>query len=146
MAPFVAQGIMKLIESTGEPIEGKRAVIIGRSQLVGKPVSFMLLENNATVSVCHTHTMNLEKFTRAADILIVAAGHPHTVGRKMVKEGAIVIDVGVNQIGTRLVGDVDYDEVKSVAGWITPVPGGLGPVTIATLLHNLVEAAKIYEW
>jgi methylenetetrahydrofolate dehydrogenase (NADP+)/methenyltetrahydrofolate cyclohydrolase len=142
MVPFVAQGIIKIIESTGETIEGKRAVIIGRSQLVGKPASFLLLENNATVSICHTHTTNLEKFTKSADILIAAAGHPHTVNQRMVKEGAIVVDVGVNQIGTKLVGDVDYDEVKNVAGWITPVPGGLGPVTIATLLHNLVEAAK----
>ncbi len=142
MAPFVAQGIMKIIESTEETIEGKRAVIIGRSQLVGKPVSYLLLEKNATVSICHTHTPNLEKFTKAADILVVAAGHPHTVNQKMVKEGAIVIDVGVNQVGTRLVGDVDFDGVKDVAGWITPTPGGVGPVTIATLLRNLVEAAK----
>ena len=140
--PFVAKGIIKLIESTGEKIEGKRAVIIGRSQLVGKPVSFLLLEKNATVSICHSQTTDLHKFTRSADLLITAAGHPHTINKSMVKEGAIVIDVGVNQIGTKLVGDIDYDEVKNVAGWIAPVPGGVGPVTIVMLLDNLIEAAK----
>lgn len=142
MPPFVAKGIIKLIESTGESIEGKRAVVVGRSQLVGKPVAFMLLEKNATVSIVHSQTRDLAAFTKKADILVVAAGHPHTVTGKMVKEGAIVIDVGITQVGMRLVGDVDREEVERVASWITPVPGGVGPVTIAMLLDNLVEAAK----
>lgn len=142
MVPFVASGIMKLIESTGENLEGKRAVVIGRSQLVGKPIAFLLLQKNATVSICHSQTPDLKRFTQKADILVVAAGHPHTVNKEMVKEGAIVIDVGVNQVGTRLIGDVDFEDVEKVAGWITPVPGGVGPVTIAMLLHNVVRAAQ----
>lgn len=142
MPPFVAKGIIKLIDSTGENIEGKRAVVVGRSQLVGKPVSFMLLERNATVSVVHSQTTDLSAFTKNADILVVAAGHPYTITRDMVKEGAIIIDVGLTQVGTRLIGDVDHDEVKDKAGWITPVTGGVGPVTIAMLLDNLVEACK----
>jgi len=142
MVPFVASGIMKLIESTGENLEGKRAVVIGRSQLVGKPIAFLLLQKNATVSICHSQTPDLKRFTQKADVLVVAAGHPHTVNKEMVKEGAIVIDVGVNQVGTRLIGDVDFEDVEKVAGWITPVPGGVGPVTIAMLLHNVVKAAQ----
>ena len=142
MPPFVAKGIIKLIDSTGESIEGKRAVIVGRSQLVGRPVSFMLLERNATVSVVHSQTPDLSTFTKNADILVVAVGHPHTITRNMVKEGVIIIDVGLSQVGTRLVGDVDHEEVQEVAGWITPVLGGVGPVTIAMLLDNLVEACK----
>lgn len=142
MVPFVARGIMKLIEHTGEELEGKRAVVVGRSQLVGEPVSFLLLEENATVSVCHSLTPDLASFTKMADILVVSAGQPHIIKGNMVKEGAVVIDVGVNQVGTRLTGDVDYDPVKDKASWITPVPGGVGPVTIAMLLDNLVKAAK----
>ena len=142
MVPFVASGIMKLIESTGENLEGKRAVVIGRSQLVGKPIAFLLLQKNATVSICHSQTPDLKRFTQKADVLVVAAGHPHTVNKEMVKEGAIVIDVGVNHVGTRLIGDVDFEDVEKVAGWITPVPGGVGPVTIAMLLHNVVRAAQ----
>lgn len=142
MVPFVATGIIKLIESTGIDLEGKRAVVVGRSQLVGKPLAFLLLEKNATVSICHSITSNLEAYTKEADLLVVAAGHPRIINSRMVKEGAVVVDVGVNQIGSRLLGDVDYEEVKNVAGWITPVPGGVGPVTIAMLLDNLVEAAR----
>ncbi len=142
MVPFVARGIMKLIEHTGEDLEGKRAVVVGRSQLVGEPVSFLLLEQNATVSVCHSMTPDLSTFTKKADVLVVSAGQPRIIKGNMVKEGAIVIDVGVNQVGTRLIGDVDYDTVKDKASWITPVPGGVGPVTIAMLLDNLVKAAK----
>lgn len=142
MLPFVGRGIVSLIESTGENLEGKRAVIVGRSQLVGKPVSFLLLQKNATVSICHSETSNLAAFTRKADILVVAAGHPNTITGNMVKEGAIVIDVGVNNVGTHLVGDVDHKEAEKVAAWITPVVGGVGPVTIAMLLDNVVGAAE----
>jgi len=143
MVPFVAKGIMKLIESTGIDLAGKRAVVVGRSQLVGKPLSFLLLEKNATVSICHSATADLVSYTRKADLLVVAAGHPQTIYSKMVKEGAVVIDVGVNQVGSRLIGDVDYEEVKNIASWITPVPGGVGPVTIAMLLDNLINAARL---
>ncbi len=142
MPPFVAKGIIKLIDSTGESIAGKRAVVVGRSQLVGKPVSFMLLERNATVSVVHSQTPDLSEFTKKADILVVAAGHPYTITGEMVKEGSIVIDVGLSQVGTRLVGDVDHAEAQEKASWITPLIGGVGPVTIAMLLDNLVEACK----
>lgn len=142
LMPFVGRGIINLIESTGVNLEGKRVVIVGRSQLVGKPVSFLLLQKNATVTICHSETKNLTAFTRQADILVVAAGHPNTIKGNMVKEGAIVIDVGVNNVGTHLVGDVDYKEVEKVADWITPVPGGVGPVTIVMLLDNVVRAAE----
>lgn len=142
MVPFVASGIMKLIEATGINLEGKRAVVVGRSQLVGKPLAFLLLERNATVSICHSATTDLTSYTKKADLLVVAAGHPRTITSRMVREGAVVIDVGVNQIGSHLTGDVDYEEVKNVASWITPVPGGVGPVTIAMLLDNLINAVR----
>ncbi len=141
MVPFVAKGVMKLIESTGIDLTGKRAVVVGRSQLVGKPLAFLLLEKNATVSICHSVTADLAAYTKKADLLVVAAGNPRTINSKMVKEGSVVVDVGVNQVGSRLIGDVDYEEVKNIASWITPVPGGVGPVTIAMLLDNLVKAA-----
>ena len=142
LIPYVAKGIMKLIAATGENLAGKRAVIVGRSQLVGKPVAFLLLEKEVTVSICHSQTPDLAAFTRKADLLVVAAGTPRLITAEMVKVGAIVINVGVNLAGTRLVGDVDYRGVEKVAGWITPVPGGTGPVTIAMLLENLLEAAQ----
>lgn len=142
MVPFVATGIIKLIESTGIDLQGKRAVVVGRSQLVGKPLAFLLLEKNATVSICHSQTADLASFTKKADLLVVAAGHPRTITSRMIKEGAVVIDVGANQIGTHIIGDVDYEEAKDVASWITPVPGGVGPVTIAMLLDNLIRAAR----
>lgn len=142
LIPFVAKGIMKLITATGENLAGKRAVIVGRSQLVGKPVAFLLLEKEVTVSICHSQTPDLAAFTRRADLLIVAAGSPRLITAEMIKAGAIVIDVGVNLAGTRLVGDVDYRGVEKIAGWITPVPGGTGPVTIAMLLENLLEAVQ----
>lgn len=142
MVPFVAKSIMKLIAATEENLKSKRAVVVGRSELVGKPVAFLLLEKDVTVSVCHSQTPDLATFTKKADLLVVAAGNPRMITAEMVKEGAIVIDVGVNLAGTRLVGDVDYRSVEKVAGWITPVPGGVGPVTIAMLLENLLDAAK----
>lgn len=140
--PFVAKGIMKLIAATGENLAGKRAVIVGRSALVGKPLAFLLLEKGAGVTICHSRTPDLAALTGKADLLIAAAGRPRLIKAGMVKEGAIVIDVGDNHAGTRLVGDVDYRAVEKAAGWITPVPGGVGPVTIAMLLENLLEATQ----
>lgn len=134
-------GIIHLIESTGESIEGKRAVCIGRSRLVGKPVGLMLLNRNATVTFCHTRTRDLVTEARNADILIVAAGQPGLIGADMIKAGAIVIDVGITTINNRLVGDVDFDAVQEVAGFITPVPGGVGPMTRAMLLQNTLKLA-----
>lgn len=145
IVPFVAKGVMKLIESTGIELAGKRAVVVGRSQLVGKPLAFLLLEKNATVSICHSATPVLASYTKKADLLVVAAGRPRTINSKMVKEGAVVVDVGMNQVGSRLIGDVDYEEVKNIASCITPVPGGVGPVTIAMLLDNLIKAAGSHE-
>ena len=133
--------IIHLIESTGESIEGKRAVCIGRSRLVGKPVGLMLLNRNATVTFCHTRTRDLVTEARNADILIVAAGQPGLIGADMIKAGAIVIDVGITTINNHLVGDVDFDAVQEVAGFITPVPGGVGPMTRAMLLQNTLKLA-----
>lgn len=135
------RGIMELIRSTGVSIAGKRAVVIGRSNIVGKPVAQLLLAADATVTVCHSKTENLAEITRAADILVAAVGRKKFVTADMVKPGAIVIDVGMNRDDEGLFGDVDFDNVKDVAGYITPVPGGVGPMTIAMLLLNTVESA-----
>ena len=135
------RGIIELIESTGEKICGKNAVVIGRSNIVGKPIAMLLLNNNATVTVCHSKTVNIKEITRSADILVVAVGKKHFVTADMVKRGAIVIDVGMNRYEGGLYGDVDFDGVKDVAGYITPVPGGVGPMTIAMLLQNTVDGA-----
>ncbi|NMB35734.1 MAG: bifunctional 5,10-methylene-tetrahydrofolate dehydrogenase/5,10-methylene-tetrahydrofolate cyclohydrolase [Firmicutes bacterium] len=143
LIPYVAKGIMRLITATGESLAGKRAVVVGRSRLVGKPVALLLLERGIAVSICHSQTPDLAAFTKKADLLVVAAGKPRLITQKMVKTGAIVIDVGVNFAGTRLVGDVDYWDVKKTAGWITPVPGGVGPMTITMLFENLLEAVKV---
>jgi methylenetetrahydrofolate dehydrogenase (NADP+)/methenyltetrahydrofolate cyclohydrolase len=134
---------MKLIESTGVDIRGKHAVVIGRSNTVGKPMALLLLQASATVTVCHSATPDLGLHTRQADILVAAVGRRHTVTREMVKPGAVVIDVGINRNEEgKLQGDVDLDGVREVAGWITPVPGGVGPMTITMLLVNTVEAAE----
>jgi methylenetetrahydrofolate dehydrogenase (NADP+)/methenyltetrahydrofolate cyclohydrolase len=134
---------MKLIESTGVDMRGKHAVVIGRSNTVGKPMALLLLQANATVTVCHSATPDLGLHTRQADILVAAVGRRHTVTREMVKPGAVVIDVGINRNEEgKLQGDVDFDGVREVAGWITPVPGGVGPMTITMLLVNTVEAAE----
>lgn len=133
-------GIMELIKSTGESVEGKHAVVIGRSNIVGKPVALMLLAANATVTVCHSKTKDLEKYTRDADILVVAIGVKEFVTGDMVKKGAIVIDVGMNR-ADKLYGDVHFESASAVAGYITPVPGGVGPMTITMLLSNTVKAA-----
>ena len=141
--PCTPKGVIQMIDSTGQDIVGKRAVVIGRSNIVGKPVAMLLLHRHATVTICHSRTTNLPGVVREADILIAAIGKPLFVIPDMVKEGAIVIDVGINRLADgKLVGDVDFDRVKERAGWITPVPGGVGPMTIAMLLHNTLESAK----
>lgn len=138
--PCTAMAIRNLIP---EDVSGKHAVIVGRSNIVGKPVAKLLLQNDATVTVCHSKTENLEKYTKDADILIVAAGKPNLIKASMVKPGATVIDVGINRVDGKLTGDVDYAMVKNVAGHITPVPGGVGPVTVAMLMSNTVDAAMM---
>ncbi|MBQ9624201.1 MAG: bifunctional methylenetetrahydrofolate dehydrogenase/methenyltetrahydrofolate cyclohydrolase FolD [Treponema sp.] len=149
--PCTPHGIIVLLERMGIETSGKHAVVIGRSNIVGKPVSLLLArkETNCTVTICHTGTKNMAEITRQADILIAASGHPHTVTADMIKEGAVVIDVGVNRIpdstkksGFRLIGDCDFDEIKEKASYITPVPGGVGPMTIAMLMYNTLEAAE----
>ncbi len=136
-------GCIKLIESTGTDIRGKHAVVIGRSNNVGKPMALMLLQKNATVTVCHSATPNLKLHTLQADIVASAVGRQNTVTADMVKPGALVIDVGMNRNAQgKLCGDVDFEAVKEVAGWITPVPGGVGPMTITMLLVNTLEAAE----
>ena len=141
---FVActpRGIMELINSTGVKIAGLRAVVVGRSNIVGKPVATLLLNADATVTVCHSKTVNLADITREADILVAAVGKKKFITADMVKRGAVVIDVGMNRDEEGLFGDVDFENVKDVAGYITPVPGGVGPMTIAMLLMNTVDGA-----
>ncbi len=136
-------GCIKLLESTGIDLRGKHAVVIGRSNNVGKPMALMLLQKNATVTVCHSATQNLKAHTLQADIIVAAVGRQNTVTADMVKAGAVVIDVGMNRNAEgKLCGDVDFAAVKEVAGWITPVPGGVGPMTITMLLVNTLEAAE----
>ncbi len=135
-------GILKLLEAYGVEIDGKDAVVIGRSNIVGKPMALSLLNKNATVTVCHSHTKNLSEITKKADILVVAIGKKHFVTADMVKTGAVVIDVGINRTDEGLFGDVDFENVKEKASYITPVPGGVGPMTIAMLMTNLVKATK----
>ncbi|MEB3101438.1 bifunctional methylenetetrahydrofolate dehydrogenase/methenyltetrahydrofolate cyclohydrolase FolD [Ferviditalea candida] len=141
--PCTPAGVIELIKRTGIAIAGRHAVVVGRSNIVGKPVSLLLLRENATVTICHSRTANMEDITRQADILVVAVGKAKMIGARHVKPGAVVIDVGVNRLedGT-LAGDVDFDEVKEIAGHITPVPGGVGPMTIAMLLSNTLESAR----
>ncbi len=140
--PCTPHGVIELIKSTGISMEGKHAVVVGRSNIVGKPVSLLLLHENATVTMCHSRTKNLEEQTRQADILVVAVGIAHLIKKEHVKEGAIVIDVGMNRLDGKLTGDVLFDEVKEVASHITPVPGGVGPMTITMLMQNTVISAK----
>jgi len=151
--PCTPHGVIQLLMHSGVPIEGANVVIVGRSNIVGKPLANMLIQKNktgnATVTVCHTRTKDLAHITKQADIVIAAAGRPNTVTADMVKEGVVVIDVGVNRVedatkkrGYRLVGDVDFEAVKEKASFITPVPGGVGPMTITMLLYNTVESAK----
>lgn len=141
--PCTPKGVIHMIDSTGVDIAGKRAVVIGRSNIVGKPVAMLLLHRHATVTICHSRTKDLPSVVREADIVIAAIGKPLFVTRDMIKDGAVVIDVGINRLADgKLVGDVDFDRVKERAGWITPVPGGVGPMTIAMLLQNTLESAK----
>jgi methylenetetrahydrofolate dehydrogenase (NADP+)/methenyltetrahydrofolate cyclohydrolase len=141
--PCTPKGVIHMIDSTGLDIAGKRAVVIGRSNIVGKPVAMLLLHRHATVTICHSRTKDLPSVVRGADIVIAAIGKPFFVTPDMVKEGAVVIDVGINRLADgKLVGDVDFDRVKERAGWITPVPGGVGPMTIAMLLQNTLESAQ----
>jgi methylenetetrahydrofolate dehydrogenase (NADP+)/methenyltetrahydrofolate cyclohydrolase len=145
--PCTPHGIQQLLIRSGIETSGAEAVVVGRSNIVGKPIANMLLQKkkgaNATVTICHTGTKDIASHTRRADILIVAAGKPKTITADMVKEGVVVIDVGVNRLPTGLVGDVDFETVKEKAKAITPVPGGVGPMTIAMLMYNTVQAAKI---
>lgn len=135
-------GILELLDQARVPVEGSHAVVVGWSVIVGKPTAFLLLQRHATVTICHIWTTDLAHHTRQADILVVAAGKPGLIKGEMVKEGAVVIDVGINRVGDRLVGDVDFEEVKEKASLITPVPGGVGPLTVAMLLKNAVLACK----
>jgi methylenetetrahydrofolate dehydrogenase (NADP+) / methenyltetrahydrofolate cyclohydrolase len=143
LVPATPRGVMELIGSAGVDPAGKEAVIVGRSNLVGRPLFFLLLGANATVTVCHSRTRDLAEVCRRAEILVAAAGRPRLVTAEMVRPGATVIDVGTNRTDDGLVGDVDFEAAKQVAGAITPVPGGVGPMTIAMLLANTVEAARL---
>ena len=144
--PCTPAGIMELIAESGVEPEGKNCVVIGRSNIVGKPMSMLLLHKNGTVTTCHSRTKNLSEITKQADILVAAVGRANFVTADMVKEGAVVIDVGMNRLDDgRLVGDVDFENVEKVAGAITPVPGGVGPMTISMLMKNTVTAAKRAE-
>lgn len=141
--PCTPYGIVEMIKSKNIEIEGKHVVVVGRSNIVGKPVGQLLLNENATVTYCHSRTKNMKELTKQADIVIAAVGKAHLLGADYFKQGAVVIDVGVNRIETgKLVGDVVFDEVKEVASYITPVPGGVGPMTITMLLANTITAAK----
>jgi methylenetetrahydrofolate dehydrogenase (NADP+)/methenyltetrahydrofolate cyclohydrolase len=142
LVPATPQGVMELIAAAGVDPEGKEAVIVGRSNLVGRPLFSLMLGANATVTVCHSRTRDLGEVCRRAEILVAAAGRPHLIGGEMIRPGATVIDVGINSTEDGLVGDVDFDAAREVAGAITPVPGGVGPMTIAMLLANTVDAAR----
>ena len=136
---------MKLLEEYNVDLKGANVVVLGRSNIVGKPLAQCLLNEDATVTICHSKTKNLSEITKNADIVISAIGKPNFVTSDMIKENAVVIDVGINRLETGLVGDVDFENVKEKASYITPVPGGVGPMTIAMLLHNVVIAAKYLE-
>jgi len=143
LVPCTPHGVIRMLELEGIPIAGKRAVIIGRSNIVGKPMASLLLARNATVTVCHSRTADLPAVTRQADILVAAIGKPGFVTADMVGPGTVVIDVGINRVGDKLTGDVDFERVKEVAAAITPVPGGVGPLTIVMLMHNTLKAARM---
>jgi len=140
--PCTPEGIIQLLDYYKVKIEGENAVILGRSNIVGKPISFLLLERNATVTICHSRTQNLSAITRSADILIAAIGKPNFVTADMIKDEAVIIDVGINRVDNKLIGDVDYQPVLQKASLITPVPGGVGPMTIAMLMANTLQSFK----
>lgn len=142
--PCTPLGVMEILKEYKIPIKGKHAVVIGRSRIVGRPLSQMLIKEDATVTVCHSRTENLAEIVRSADIVISAVGKANLVTADMIKEGACVIDVGINRVDGKLCGDVDFENVKEVAGWITPVPGGVGPMTVTMLLYNTARAAGVF--
>ena len=140
--PCTPAGVMRMLESEGVPLAGRHAAVVGRSNIVGKPAALLLLQRDATVTICHSKTVDLAAITRRADVLIAAVGRARLITAEMVKPGACVIDVGTNRLADgKLCGDVDFGRVKEVAGWITPVPGGVGPMTVAMLVSNTVRAA-----
>jgi len=144
--PCTVNAVMELLNATGLEFAGKEVVIVGHSEIVGKPLSLLLLEKLATVTVCHIGTSKagkLEEHVRRAEVLIVAVGRAGLIKGEWIKEGAVVIDVGINRVGDKIVGDVEFDEAQKRASWITPVPGGVGPLTVTMLMRNLVEAAKL---
>jgi len=143
LMPCTPAGVMKFFEEYGIELRGRNAVMVGHSNIVGKPLASMLLNADATVSVCHIYTRDLASYTRNADILCVATGVPHLIKADMVKEGAVVIDIGISRLNGKIVGDVDFEAVKEKASAITPVPGGVGPMTITMLLYNTVKAFKM---
>ena len=140
--PCTPEGIIQLLDHYKVDVEGKNAVVLGRSNIVGKPISLLLLERNATVTICHSRTKNLSAITKLADILIAAIGKPNFVTADMVKDDVVIIDVGINRVNDKLIGDVDYQSVSKKASLITPVPGGVGPMTIAVLMANTLQAFK----
>jgi len=140
--PCTPAGIIELLDREGVEIKGKHAVVVGRSEIVGKPVAFLLLHHHATVTLCHSRTVDLAAETRRADILVAAVGRPRLITGAMLKAGAVVIDVGINRVDGKLVGDVDFESAVSVASAITPVPGGVGPMTVAMLLRNTLQALE----
>ena len=142
LTPCTPTGIIALLDYYKIEIPGKHAVVLGRSNIVGKPVAHLLLQRHATVTICHSKTKNMQQVTRQADILIAAVGRPHFVNSDMLKEGVVVIDVGINRVDGKLTGDVEFDQVAEKAGLITPVPGGVGPMTIALLMENTLKAFK----
>jgi len=143
MVPCTPLGIIELLRREEIDIKGKKVVIVGRSNLVGKPLFHLLLSMDATVTICHSKTKDLKKETSQADILVVAVGVPGLIKKDMVKPGAVVIDVGINKVDNKLVGDVDFEGVKEIASYITPVPGGVGPMTVAMLMNNVLKAYKV---
>ncbi|MCR2746710.1 bifunctional methylenetetrahydrofolate dehydrogenase/methenyltetrahydrofolate cyclohydrolase FolD [Limnobacter parvus] len=140
--PCTPYGVMKMLELTGIELRGAEAVVIGASNIVGKPQAMLLLQQGATVTLCNSKTKDLKSHCQRADILVVAVGRPNMITGDMIKPGAVVIDVGINRVDGKLCGDVDFDSAKEVAGWITPVPGGVGPMTITMLLQNTIEAVE----
>ena len=143
--PATPKGIMTMLRSTGIELKGKSALVIGRSNIVGKPVAMLLLKEHATVTIAHSRTTNIKELALKADVLVAAVGRANMVTADMVKEGAVVIDVGVNRVDDKLVGDVDFEGAKDIASFITPVPGGVGPMTIASLLENTIECFLMLE-
>jgi len=142
VVPCTPKGIIRMLKSYQVPLSGKEAVVVGRSNIVGKPAALLLLQENCTVTLCHSRTADLAAHTRRADILVAAVGKPHFITADMVKPGAAVVDVGINRVDGKVTGDVDFDQVQEKAGYITPVPGGVGKMTICMLMENVIESAE----